>query len=227
MDRGKSGPDDPWIDALLHSGPQRRMSDSIGPTRGAACGPRVGLLGGSFNPAHAGHRNISLLALKRLQLDQVWWLISPQNPLKSTAGMAPYAERLASARETAGNRRIQISEAEAELGTQYTVDTLQALRRQHTHHRFVWIMGADNLLQVTQWRQWIDIFKTVPVAVFDRPTYSFQALAGTAATRFARCRLKEHEGGTLADRDPPAWIFLWGSNDPTSATALRENTEQS
>ena len=125
MDRGKSGPDDPWIDALLHSGPQRRMSDSIGPTRGAACGPRVGLLGGSFNPAHAGHRNISLLALKRLQLDQVWWLISPQNPLKSTAGMAPYAERLASARETAGNRRIQISEAEAELGTQYTVDTLQ------------------------------------------------------------------------------------------------------
>ena len=203
------------------------MTESIDSGKGTARGPRVGLLGGSFNPAHAGHRHISLLALKRLQLDQVWWLISPQNPLKSAADMAPYAERRASAQESAGDRRIEISEAEVELGTQYTVDTLRALRCRHPHHRFVWIMGADNLLQVTQWRQWIDIFETVPVAVFDRPTYSFQALAGTAATRFARCRLKEHEGGTLADRDPPAWIFLWGSNDSTSATALRKNAERS
>tara|TARA_A100001037_G_scaffold48197_1_gene40074 strand:+ start:1246 stop:1806 length:561 start_codon:yes stop_codon:yes gene_type:complete len=181
----------------------------------------VGLLGGSFNPAHLGHRHISLLALKRLHLDQIWWLVSPQNPLKPVEGMAPYADRLASARKIAGDRRIHISEAEADLGTRYTVDTLRGLRQRYPHNRFVWIMGADNLIQITKWRQWIEIFETVPVAVFDRPTYSFQALAGTAAKRYARCRLKEHEGGTLADRAPPAWIFLWGSNDPTSATALR------
>ena len=189
-------------------------------------GPRVGLLGGSFNPAHSGHLHISLLALKRLQLDEVWWLVSPQNPLKPTTGMAPYAERLASAREAADDRRIRVSEAESELGTRYTVDTLQGVRQRHPHHRFVWIMGADNLIQVTRWQRWADIFDTVPVAVFDRPTYSFRALAGTAAKRYARRRLKEHEGGTLADQDPPAWIFLWGSNDPTSATALRESAEQ-
>lgn len=185
-------------------------------------GPRVGLLGGSFNPAHSGHLHISLLALRRLQLDEVWWLVSPQNPLKPVAGMAPYDERLASARSAARDRRIRVSEAESELNTRYTVDTLQRLRTRHPKHRFVWIMGADNLIQVTQWQRWHDIFRTVPVAVFDRPTYSFRALAGMAARRYARCRLKEHEGGTLADRDPPAWIFLWGSNDPTSATALRE-----
>ena len=227
MDRGKSGPDDPWIDTPFPYGARKRVKESIESRGRNPRGPRVGLLGGSFNPAHAGHRHISLLALKHLQLDQVWWLISPQNPLKSTAGMASYAERLKSAQETAGDRRIHISEAEVELGTRYTVDTLRALRRRHPRHRFVWIMGADNLLQVTRWRRWIEIFETVPVAVFDRPTYSFQALAGTAATRYARCRLKEHEGGTLADRDPPAWIFLWGSNDPTSATALREIAERS
>ncbi|MBH62490.1 MAG: nicotinic acid mononucleotide adenylyltransferase [Alphaproteobacteria bacterium] len=197
------------------------MNPRTGVTGHGARGPRVGLLGGSFNPAHLGHRHISLLALKRLHLDQIWWLVSPQNPLKPVAGMAPYADRLASARKIAGDRRIHISEAEADLGTRYTVDTLRGLRQRHPHNRFVWIMGADNLIQITKWHQWIEIFETVPVAVFDRPTYSFQALASTAAKRYARCRLKEHEGGTLADRAPPAWIFLWGSNDPTSATALR------
>ncbi len=197
------------------------MNPRTGDTGHGARGPRVGLLGGSFNPAHLGHRHISLLALKRLHLDQIWWLVSPQNPLKPVEGMAPYADRLASARKIAGDRRIHISEAEADLGTRYTVDTLRGLRQRYPHNRFVWIMGADNLIQITKWRQWIEIFETVPVAVFDRPTYSFQALAGTAAKRYARCRLKEHEGGTLADRAPPAWIFLWGSNDPTSATALR------
>ncbi len=188
----------------------------------AARGPRTGLLGGSFNPAHSGHLRISLLALRRLDLDRVWWLVSPQNPLKPAAGMAPYAERLESARAAARDRRIRISEAEAELGTRYTADTLRGLRRRHPRHRFVWIMGADNLIQVTRWRRWTEIFEAAPVAVFDRPTYSFRALAGAAAARYARRRVNEREGGTLADRAPPAWTFLRGSNDPTSATALRE-----
>lgn len=198
------------------------MIETTAPRRRTARGPRVGLLGGSFNPPHAGHVHISLLALRRLNLDQIWWLVSPQNPLKPTAGMAPYSERLDSARDVTHDRRIRISEAEAELGTRYTVDTLRKLCSRYPHHGFVWIMGADNLIQITKWRRWIEIFGAVPVAVFDRPTYSFRALAGTAATRYASCRLNEHEGGTLADRVPPAWIFLWGSNDPTSATALRK-----
>ncbi len=197
------------------------MKPRTGTTERGARGPRVGLLGGSFNPAHPGHKHISLLALKRLRLDQIWWLVSPQNPLKAVKGMAPYAERLASARMVSRDRRIHISEAEAQMGTQYTCDTLRSLKERHPQHQFVWIMGADNLIQITKWRHWIEIFETVPVAVFDRPTYSFQALAGAAAKRYARCRLKEHEGSTLAGREPPAWIFFWGSNDSTSATALR------
>ena len=187
----------------------------------------MGLLGGSFNPAHAGHLRISLLALERLNLDQVWWLISPQNPLKPTAGMAPYAERFSSAREVARDRRIRISEAEAEFGTRYTADTLRRLRRRRPRHRFVWIMGADNLIQITAWRRWIEIFETAPVAVVDRPTYSFRALAGGAAARYARRRLNGREERLLADRAPPAWVFLRGSNDPTSATALRESAAAS
>lgn len=199
------------------------MNRPAGPCRRAVRGPRVGLLGGSFNPAHAGHLRVSLLALRRLSLDQVWWLISPRNPLKPAAGMAPYAERLSSAREVACDRRIRISEAEREFGTRYTVDTLRLLRRRHPRHRFVWIMGADNLVQITAWRRWSEIFETVPVAVVDRPTYSSRALAGAAAARYARRRLNGREGGLLADRMPPVWVFLWGSNDPTSATALRES----
>ena len=199
------------------------MNRPVGPRRRTARGPRVGLLGGSFNPAHAGHLRVSLFALGRLNLDQVWWLVSPQNPLKPTAGMAPYAERLSSAREVARDRRIRISEAEVKLGTRYTADTLRRLRRRYPYHRFVWIMGADNLVQITTWRRWIEIFETVPVAVVDRPTYSSRALVGAAAVRYAHCRLNGREGRLLADRAPPAWVFLWGSNDPTSATALRES----
>jgi nicotinate-nucleotide adenylyltransferase len=189
-------------------------------------GLRTGLLGGSFNPAHAGHRRVSEAALARLGLDEVWWLVSPQNPLKAAAGMAPYSQRVAVARRVAIHPRIRVSEAEAELGTRYTVDTLRALRQRHPNRRFVWIMGADNLVQITRWRAWPTLFRMVPVAVFNRPTYSFGALSGVAARRFARHRIPEREGKTLADRTPPAWVFLWGINDPTSATAIRGATHR-
>ena len=144
---------------------------------------RVGLLGGSFNPAHDGHRHISLLALRRLGLDQVWWLVSPQNPLKSTAGMAPLAERMAGARAAARHPAIKVTDIERRLGTRFTADTLVRLRRRFPDLGFVWLMGADNLVQVPKWQRWTEIFTCMPVAVFDRPSYSYAALAGKAATR--------------------------------------------
>ena len=181
--------------------------------------PRIGLLGGSFNPAHDGHRTIGLRALRELRLDAVWWLVSPQNPLKPRAGMAPLAERLAGARRVARHPRIRASALEAALGTRHTVDTVAALRRRWPKARFVWLTGADNLLQMPAWRRWPALFRAVPVAVFDRPPYSARALRGAAAARFARFRRRAAAG--LADAAPPAWAFVRGRPHPESATRLR------
>lgn len=185
-------------------------------------GRAIGLLGGSFNPAHSGHRDISIAALHRLGLDEVWWLVSPQNPLKPASGMAPLAERMAGARAMARHPRIRVSDIEARLGTRYTAQTLARLRRRFPAERFVWLMGADNLAQIQRWKAWTRIFHTVPVAVLARPTYSLRALAHKAAQRFAKARLPERTARTLAGRAPPAWIFLHGRLNPLSATAIRE-----
>lgn len=184
-------------------------------------GRKVGLLGGSFNPAHAGHRAISLEALKRLGLDEVWWLVSPQNPLKPAAGMAPLAERLETARKVARHPHIRVSNIEARLGTRYTAETLKQLKKRFPRIRFVWLMGADNLLQVASWKDWPQIFQAVPVAVFTRPTYSLRALAAKAARRFAGSRLRESASRTLAEREPPAWVFVHSRPHPASATEIR------
>ena len=184
-------------------------------------GARIGLLGGSFNPAHAGHREISEEALRRLGLDRVWWLVSPQNPLKPADGMAPLAERMAAARAMAGNRRILVTTLEAELGSAYTADTLKALTHLLPRVRFVWLMGADNLIQVHQWQDWQQIFNTLPVAVFDRPSYSLRALSGKAARAFARYRLKERSARCLAEARSPAWAFIRCRLNPQSATEIR------
>lgn len=181
----------------------------------------VGLLGGSFNPAHEGHRHISLQALRSLGLDEVWWLVAPQNPLKPVDGMAPLAERLAGARRMARHRAIRVSDLEQALGTRYTVDTLAALRRRFPRCRFVWLMGADNLAQISRWGRWTTIFRTCAVAVFDRSPYSYPSLAGKAAQRFARARLPAGRGSLLATRTPPAWAFLHMRRHPASATAIR------
>lgn len=189
---------------------------------GLTPGLRIGLLGGSFNPAHGGHLNLSLAALKRLELDRIWWLVSPQNPLKSDDGMAPFADRLASAEALAGRHpRIEASDIETRLGTRFTADTLAALVRRYPSHDFVWLMGADNLIQIPEWDRWSRIFHTVPVAVFARPSYSLGALAGPAARRFRRYRLPESEAGRLVGSKPPVWVFCRMRLDPTSATALR------
>jgi len=181
----------------------------------------VGLLGGSFNPAHAGHRYLSELALSVLALDRVWWLVSPQNPLKPERGMAPYAERLAGARAAARDPRIRVSDLEQRLDIRYTAETIAALRARFPLHRFVWIMGADNLDEIPRWHRWERIFESVPVAVFNRPSYAVRALSGAAARRFAAHRVAAGAAATLKGRRPPAWLFVWRARHPASATALR------
>ena len=192
------------------------------PLSGAAwAGLRVGLLGGSFNPAHDGHRHISLFALRRLRLDQVWWLVSPQNPLKSARDMAALPIRLAGARAVARHPRIVVSDLEARLGTRYTVDTMGQLKRRYSRTRFVWLIGADNLIQMPRWRCWRRLFERMPVAAFNRPPYSLRALTGPAARRYAGRRVGAVHARRLAGLAPPAWVFLDTPGHPASATAIR------
>lgn len=179
-------------------------------------------MGGSFNPAHGGHLHISRLALARLGLDQVWWLVSPQNPLKPKTGMAPFAARLRQAAAVAAaDRRIRVTDIEGHLGTLYTADTLKALRRRFPRLRFVWLMGGDNLAQFPYWQRWQDIFRSVPIAVFDRPGTALKALAGKAARRFAGVRLPPSAARRLAALPAPAWVFFHAKLDPRSATQIR------
>lgn len=194
--------------------------DGVAP-RSCKRGRRIGLLGGSFNPAHEAHRQISLMALGRLGLDEVWWLVSPQNPLKPVAGMAALPERLAEARSVARHPRIRVTGIESRLGTTFTADSLLALKRRFPALCFVWLMGADNLIQMDRWKDWQRIFHAVPVAVFARPSYCFRALAAKAAHRFARARLPERKARLLAQRRPPAWVFIHGRLNPLSASAIR------
>lgn len=184
-------------------------------------GQRIGLLGGSFNPAHGGHRHLSVNALRLLALDQVWWLVSPQNPLKRSRGMAPFDIRLAHARRVADHPRIHVSDIEARIGTRFTVDTLAKLKRRHCQHRFVWLMGADNLQQLPKWNHWEEILGAMPVAVFDREPYSWNVLGQQAASRFRRFQWSQQDGRALADADPPAWGFFRMKRHPMSATWVR------
>lgn len=190
-----------------------------------APGPRIGLLGGSFNPAHDGHRALSLMALKRLGLRQVWWLVSPQNPLKPTAGMAPLDQRLAWARQIARHPRIKVSAIEARLGTRYSADTVARLKAMFPRCRFVWLMGADNLGQLHHWRRWRRLVGQVPIAVFGRAPYSGRAMAGPAASGLRHRRVPSARAKGLAGRLPPAWSFLWELRHPASATAIRARAQ--
>jgi len=180
---------------------------------------KVGLLGGSFNPAHEGHLHAALAALTRLGLDQVWFLVSPQNPLKDTDGMAPFADRLSAARRLKGRHPgLSVTGVEAGLGTRYTVDTVAALKKRFPRVRFVWLMGADNLFQISRWNRWIRLFHSVPVAIVDRPPYSRAVLAAKAARRFAPYR---RPCRALMKRGLPAWTFLHIRRHPASASEIR------
>jgi nicotinate-nucleotide adenylyltransferase len=182
---------------------------------------RIGLLGGSFNPAHAGHRHIAEQFRRRLRLDQVWLLVSPGNPLKPEAGMAPLAARLASARAIADGRRLRATDLEARLGTRFTRDTLRLLRLRFPRARFVWLMGADILEQLPRWRGWREIVRKVPFAVHPRPSYNARARASPAAMTLRRALRAQHLAPALADLPPPAWVFLNAAQNPASASALR------
>ncbi len=182
---------------------------------------RIGLLGGSFNPAHAGHRHIARAALHRLRLDQVWLLVSPGNPLKPRADMAKLPERLAGARRIADARRILATDIERHFRSAYTEQTLRELRRRFPRVRFVWLMGADNLLQLPRWRHWRRIVRQMPFAVFPRPAYTRMARASPAARRLRQWQRPARQAAALADMQPPAWILLDMREDPHSATAIR------
>jgi len=182
---------------------------------------RVGLLGGSFNPAHGGHRRISTEALRRLGLDQIWWLVAPQNPLKPKADTAPLAQRLARARTVAAHPRIRVTDLEARLGTRYTVDTVARLQERFAGVRFVWLMGADNLATLHRWYRWRDLVRAVPIAVFDREPYAYAALAGVAAHRFSDARVDAGEAGAVVTATPPAWCMLRLRTHPAASSVIR------
>ncbi|MGG5820479.1 nicotinate-nucleotide adenylyltransferase [Falsiroseomonas sp. HW251] len=182
---------------------------------------RIGLLGGSFNPAHEGHRHVADAVRRALKLDEVWLLVSPGNPLKPRAGMAPLAQRLAWARRVADGRRVIATDIEATLGTTYSTDTLAALRRRFPCARFVFVIGADNLVQLPRWQRWERLAADTPIAVLPRPGWTRKALAGQAAQRLARHRRRP--GALLAGAAPAhaPWAFVRAAEHPASATAIR------
>lgn len=194
--------------------------DRAGQRTGAAL-ITTGLLGGSFNPAHGGHRAVSLMAMDALGLDALWWLVSPGNPLKPKVGMAPLAARLASAQAMAQRSRIRATAIERELGTRYTVDTLRELVRRYPNRRFIWLMGADNLAQFHQWRRWREIARLMPIAVIARPGYDGAARAAVAMGWLRASVRPPSQKEQWTEWSLPALVFLRFPPDPRSATRLR------
>jgi nicotinate-nucleotide adenylyltransferase len=187
-----------------------------------APGQAIGLLGGSFNPPHEGHRLISEIALRRLRLDRLWWLATPGNPLKSTVDLAETRARIAAARRLTPDPRIAVTGFESEIGSRYTYDSLAWLRRRAPGTRFVWIMGADNLIQFHRWRRWREIADLLPILVIDRPGATPRALSSRAAEALVRYRRPERDAARFASLTPPALLFLHGRRSSQSSTALRE-----
>ena len=184
-------------------------------------GQRIGLFGGSFNPPHAGHRAASLLALRRLGLDKVWWLVSPGNPLKDNGALPPVAERMAAAQAVAAHPRIAVTGFEAALGSPFTCDTVAYLKARCPGVHFVWLMGADSLAGFHLWKDWRTIAATFPMAVIDRPGSTLRAVQTRAAAALRPYRIDESDGFSLATARPPAFVFLHGKRSPLSSTQLR------
>jgi len=186
-----------------------------------APGMRIGLFGGTFDPPHEAHLGASLLALKRLKLDRVWWLVTPGNPLKDTRGLAPLQKRIDAARALTHHPRIDVTGLEAVINTRYTYDTIAWLIARCPGVRFVWIMGADNLRSFHRWQRWHGIANLVPMVVIDRLGPSLYAAASPASLALSHARIPEHAASTLPDRKPPAWAFVHGLKSPLSSTELR------
>ncbi|MGC6512365.1 MAG: nicotinate-nucleotide adenylyltransferase [Parvibaculales bacterium] len=183
-------------------------------------GMKIGLFGGSFNPPHAGHALVSERLRTRLGLDWVWWLVSPQNPLKPEAP-ADAAERIAACREIAVTPKTYVSDEETQMGSNYTADTIRTLKKSHSNVHFVWLMGADSLCDMHRWRSWRDIFRQIPIAVYPRPGTTVRAGLSPAASCFSRNRIHPDEAASLAGRRCPAWTLLEGVTSPLSSTQLR------
>jgi nicotinate-nucleotide adenylyltransferase len=189
------------------------------PPHGA--GQRIGLFGGTFNPPHEGHRRASLLALRRLSLDRIWWMVTPGNPLKENGSLPPLSERTQAAARIASHPLIFISGAEAGFRTRYTADLIQILKSRLPTTRFVWIMGSDGLLTFDRWENWRDIADSVPIAVVNRPKTLSAPLFSRAAQALRAARIDAEDAHILVDRTPPAWVFLVGPRASVSSTALR------
>jgi nicotinate-nucleotide adenylyltransferase len=197
------------------SGPERH-------NRPEPAGRRIGLFGGSFNPAHAGHLAVALTALKALKLDAVWWLVSPQNPLKDPRETDDFTERLTAARKIAHHPRFLVTDLEKHLGTRNTAQTLAKLKPMLARGKFVWIMGADSFAGLHRWNRWRDIVKALPLAVIDRPGHSLKAMSSPAARLMAKHRLPRRSAAQLAATKPPAWVFLSLPLRKESSTAIRK-----
>jgi nicotinate-nucleotide adenylyltransferase len=184
-------------------------------------GMRIGLLGGSFNPPHEGHALITRLAIRRLALDRVWWLVTPGNPLKSLTGLAALNARIEAARRLDVGPRVVVTDIEAQIGSRFTYDTLRWLRHRAPGVHFVWIMGADNLRQFHLWRHWLSIAELAPIAVVDRPGSTLKGISSPAGAALARWRVPERDALCFATMQPPALLFLHGPRSSLSSTALR------
>ena len=189
----------------------------------AEAGNRIGIFGGSFNPPHSGHRLVAETALKRLRLDQVWWFVTPGNPLKDHGDLAPLQERIEMTEALADHPKMKVTAYEQILGSPFTARTIEMLCRLRPALRFVWVMGADNLAGFHRWQDWRSIVERVPIAVIDRPKSSLEALSSPMAKIYEKQRVDERDATLLADLAPPAWTFLHTPLDATSSTILRRN----
>jgi nicotinate-nucleotide adenylyltransferase len=185
-------------------------------------GMTIGLYGGSFNPPHDGHRHVALTGLKRLELDKIWCLVTPGNPLKNNSSLPSLEERLEQTASMMDHPSIAITGLEQQLGSSYSAKTILWLTRKYPQNRFVWLMGADNLANFHHWRQWKHIFATLPIAIIDRPGYSLSPLSSKAAQVYQRWRLPEKEAKGLSANRSPSWVFLHGPRSHLSSTLLRE-----
>ena len=212
---------------MWFAGPARRVPAAGRPATlrlgfSLSPGMKVGLYGGSFNPAHEGHAHVAETARRKLGLDRVIWLVSPQNPLKSRLETASQADRMAGARRFAHGPAMIVADAERRIGTQYTIDTLRVLQARFPGVKFVWIMGADSLAGFHRWRGWTQIMAGVPVAVVSRPWISLKSRFAPAAKRFSSARISASRARMLPGLKPPAWVFLTGPLNFQSSTVLRE-----
>jgi nicotinate-nucleotide adenylyltransferase len=185
----------------------------------------VGLFGGSFNPPHPGHELVAEIAMRRLGLDQLWWMVTPGNPLKTTANLAPLAERLARSQALARDPRIKVTAFEKKLGESFTANTLAYVKARNPQVHFIWVMGADNLSSFHHWQKWCQIARTFPIAVVDRPGSTLSYLSSKMARTFGYARVDEDDAGVLWTKKAPAWTFIHGPRSPLSSTAIRAAAE--